>query len=417
MEIAHIMMKKNSLVSLPCSPVLLILCMAISVIASPDSALAQDWRFEPKFKVGGEFDDNATMDSRTDEEVELSGYLIDASADIKYNSPKTSFFVQPRVLVRNYNDDVVFDSDDYFLRSTFRRQTKSSTVGFRFNYDLQSVRNGERLDSDLEIEDPDEITNDDTSRLLRIGNRTKWRMSPYWVYQLSTLSSIGADFNYVDTQYDDVFAGILTDYSDARLSLNYRRSLSNVTTWGISLTGHTYDSESLAEEINGYGLLARMEHALSEKTRVAASIGFEETDESGGETGSKVVGIVRLTRNLETIRLFAEYRRSVHGSGAGTVSVRDSLNVNFRRRLSEKITAGLGVRAYQTDALSRTIGGENRNYIQLQSNLTWYLSRSFVIEANYRYTVVDRDVALGGHANSNRVTLWFIYQPSTIPKI
>ena len=417
MEIAHIMMKKNSLVSLPCSPVLLILCMAISVIASPDSALAQDWRFEPKFKVGGELDDNATMDSRTDEEVELSGYLIDASADIKYNSPKTSFFVQPRVLVRNYNDDVVFDSDDYFLRSTFRRQTKSSTVGFRFNYDLQSVRNGERLDSDLEIEDPDEITNDDTSRLLRIGNRTKWRMSPYWVYQLSNLSSIGADFNYVDTQYDDVFAGILTDYSDARLSLNYRRSLSNVTTWGISLTGHTYDSESLAEEINGYGLLARMEHALSEKTRVAASIGFEETDESGGETGSKVVGIVRLTRNLETIRLFAEYRRSVHGSGAGTVSVRDSLNVNFRRRLSEKITAGLGVRAYQTDALSRTIGGENRNYIQLQSNLTWYLSRSFVIEANYRYTVVDRDVALGGHANSSRVSLWFIYQPNTIPKI
>ena len=398
-------------------PVLRALCAAIFVFASANSALAQDWRFEPILKIGGEYDDNATMDSRTDEEIELSGYLLDARADIKYASPTTSFFVQPRVSVRNYKDNIEFDSDDYYLRSTFRRQTKSSIVGFRFNYDLQSVRNGERLDSDLEIEDPDEITNDDTSRVLRIGNRTKWRVSPYWEYQLSELSSIGADFNYIDTQYDDVFAGILTDYTDARLGLNYRRSLSNVTTWGISLTGRTYDSEDLPEEITGYGLLARMEHALSEKTRVAALIGFEETDESGGETGSKVVGIVRLTRNLETIRLFAEYRRSVYGSGAGTVSLRDSLSVNFRRRLSEKISAGLGVRAYQTDALSRTIGGENRNYVQLQWNLTWYLSRSFVIEANYRYTVVDRDVALGGRANSNRVSLWFIFQPNTIPKI
>ncbi len=398
-------------------PVLRALCAAIFVYASANSALAQDWRFEPKLKIGGEYDDNATLDSRTDEEIELSGFLVDASANIRYASPTTSFFVQPRVLVRNYKDNVEFDSDDYFLRSAFRRQTKSSTVGFHFQYDQQSVRTGERLDSDLEIEDLDEITNDDTSRVLRIGQRTKWRVSPYWEYQLSKLSSIGVDFNYIDTQYDNVFAGILTDYTDARLGLNYRRATSEVTTWGISLTGHTYDSENLSEEINGYGLVARMEHALSEKTRVAVLIGYEKSDKSGGETGSRVVGMVRLTRDLETIRLFAEYRRSVYGSGAGSVSVRDSLNVNFSRRLSEKISAGLGVRAYQSDALSRTLSGQNRNYVQLQWNLVWYVSRSFVIEVDYRYTVVDRDLALGGHGNSNRVNLWFVYQPNTIPKI
>ena len=178
-----IMLKNNRLCLLR-MPVLRALCAAIFVFASANSALAQDWRFEPRFKVGGEIDDNATMDSRTDEEIELTGYLVDASADIIYASPTTSFFVQPSVLLRNY-DDVVFDSDDYFLRSTYRRQTKSSTVGFHFSYDQQSVRTGERLDSQLEIEDPDEITNDDTSRTLRIGSRTKWRVSPYWVYQLS----------------------------------------------------------------------------------------------------------------------------------------------------------------------------------------------------------------------------------------
>ena len=45
--------------------------------------------------------------------------------------------------------------------------------------------------------------------------------------------------------------------------------------------------------------------------------------------------------------MFAQYRRSINASGAG-ITLRDSLNFNFRRRLSENISAGLGIRAYQT---------------------------------------------------------------------
>jgi hypothetical protein len=408
---------KNNKLYLIRTPVLRALCAAFFVFASANSALAQDWRFEPIFRLGAGFDDNATLNPRTDQEVDLSGLLAEVKADVYYSSPTTSFFAQPRVLVRNYNDDVVLDSDDFFLRSTFRRQAKLNTLGFRVNYDQQSVRTGERTDSDLEIEDPDEITNDDTGRVLRIGDRKKWRVSPYWVYRLSSLSSIGANLDYTDTQYDDVFAGILTDYSDARLSLNYRRSISNITSWRISLTGRSYDSESLPEEVDGYGVLAGIEHALSEKTRVRATIGFEDTDRSDSETDPEVVGFVTLTRNLESIRFFAQLRRSANGSGAGAVTIRDSLNLNFERRLNERISAGLGVRAYQTKVGSGSLLNEGEDYVQLHWNLTWYLSEAFLIETDYRYTVVDRGEVPGGRANSNRVNLWFTYQPKTIPKI
>jgi hypothetical protein len=417
-------MKNNKLYQLR-MPVLRALCAVIFVFASANSALAQDWRFEPIFKMGGEFDDNATLNPRTDQEVDLSGLIFEAKADVYYSSPTTEFFAQPRVHVKNFNDDVVLDSDDYFLRSTFRRQAKLNTVGFRVNYDQQSVRTGERTDSDLEIEDPDEITNDDTGRVLRIGDRKKWRVSPYWEYRLSSLSSIGARLDYTDTQYDDVFAGILTDFSDTRLGLNYERSLSNLTAWQISLTGRSYDSESSPEEVRGYGVLAGIKHALSEKTRISAAIGFEDTDKSDSETDSEVVGFVTLTRNLESIRFFAQLRRSANGSGAGTVSIRDSLNLNFRRRLNERLSAGLGVRAYQTRVGSGALLSEGRNYVQLQWRLSWYLSRSFVIQAEYRYTVIDRGETrdetlgeiLGQRANSNRIGLWFTYQPKTAPRI
>jgi hypothetical protein len=173
-------MKNNSL-HIPRLSVLCALCAAVFIFAAAGSAFAQDWRFEPIFKVGGEYDDNATLDSRTDQEVDLSGLLLNASANIYYTAPATTFFVQPRVVSRNYNDDSVFDSDDYFLRSDFRRRVKLSTFGFRANVEQQSVRTGEASDSDLEIEDPDDIVDDDTGRTVRFGDRTKLRVTPgFW---------------------------------------------------------------------------------------------------------------------------------------------------------------------------------------------------------------------------------------------
>jgi hypothetical protein len=410
-------MKNNKLRLLP-MPVLRALCAAIFVFASANSALAQDWRFEPIFKVGAEFDDNATLDPRTDQEVDVTGLLLEARADVYYSSPTTSFFVQPRLLSRNYNDDAIPDSDDLFLRSNFLRRAELSTVGFRVNFDDQSVRTGERADSDLEIEDPDELTNDDTGRVFRFGSRQKWRVSPYWEYQVSNVSSIGVDLDYFDARYDDVFAGLLTDYSDARLGLNYRRSLSNVTTWGISLAGRTYDPKDVSESIDGYGVFAEIDHKVSEKTRVAITIGLADTEVSGSETDPEVVGDVRFTRDLETIRFFALYRRSIEGGGFGTVSLRDSFNLNFRRRLNERISAGLGVRAYRSKRVIATLTNAERNYVQLQSSVAWYLTKSFVVEADYRYTVIDRgDDVIGGRANSNRLNLQFVYQPKTIPRL
>ncbi len=222
---------------------------------------------------------------------------------------------------------------------------------------------------------------------------------------------------YTDTRYDDVLAGLLRDYTDTRLDLNYRRSFSDVTIWGVFLRGGRYEPKDASEATDRYGVFAEIEHTLSEKTRVAMTIGLADTVQTGFDTDPEVVGSVSLIRDLETIRFFAQYQRAYEGGGAGTVSVRDSFNLNFRRRLNEKISAGLGVRAYQRKGGSSSFLNEGRNYVQLQSSLVWYLSKSFVVEVDYRYTVIDRGAELGERANSNRINLWLVYQPKTVPKL
>lgn len=387
------------------------------LLGIPYSAQAQDWRVEPIISLGGEFDDNATLDIRTDQEVELTGYLLELRADVDYSSPTTSFFVQPRVLLRNYPDDADFDSDDLFLRSDYNYSGRFNTFGFRLNFDRQSVRTGERADSDLEVEDPEDIPQNDSARLFRFGTRDYWWISPYWGYRISDTSSIGLDLNLIEASYDQELEGLLDDYTDSRLNVEYRRALSGVTTGVMTLTGRRYNADGSENDIDGVGFLVGVDRRLSEKVRLIAMAGLEDTDTTGPNTDPEVVGRISLIRNLEIINMFAQYQRSLVASGARSLSIRDSISFNFKRRLSEKISAGVGIRAYQSRGLNEVVSIDDRNYVQLQSSFTWYVTSYFAIEAQYRYTVLDRSDVFGERSNSNRINLWFVYQPRTVPKI
>ncbi|MCG8370822.1 MAG: hypothetical protein MJA32_09965 [Proteobacteria bacterium] len=396
--------------------------IVLFVCAAPDATRAQQWEFEPIVRVGGEYDDNATLSIRTDDEVELTGLLADLRAVARYSSATTTFDVQPRVVLREYDADrdvaQDFDAEDVFLRSTLRHRGRSITAGFRAFYDRQKVRTAERAISDLDIDDPDDVTEDDTARVVLSGTRDKIRLVPYLSYDLSAVTTIGADFVFSDVQYDDVIAGSLSDYTDTRLNLNFRRKMSDRTASLLTVTGRTFSPEGgAAADINGYGIQAGFERELSATTRVTALAGIEDADGSDSSQSPEFVSTVTLQRNLETIAMFARYRRSINASGAGALSVRDTLNLNFRRRLSEKVSAGLGVRTYRQRGKEDAQNVNDRDYIQLQSNVQWYLAPSLVAEMSYRYTVSDRSEAIGERSNSNQVNLWFIYQPRTTPKL
>jgi hypothetical protein len=398
-------------------PFVLVLATAILCSAVPRSAQAQDWRFEPIVRGGAEYDDNGTLAARTDEEVELTGYLIDLWANINYTSPKATFFLQPRAVLRNYPDESEFDTNDYRLVSRFSRQGQSNTIGFRGRFDRQSIRTAERSNVDFEIEDPDEISEDSTGRVFLSGTRNRLRFTPYWDFQWSDVSSVRTELDYFDVGYDNVFAGLLVDYTDARLNLNYRRKFSRVNSALVTATARRYDADNARGTITGYGLMAGFDYSLSQKTRVKAMFGFEDAEQSGSQIDPEPIATITLSRNLQTIRMFAQYRRSISGGGGGGVSLRDSFNLNFVRDLSERIDAGLGVRAYRASGADDTTSIDDRNYVQLQSTFLWYLSRSFAIEMDYRYTVNDRSETFGGRSNSNNVVLWFVYQPNTIPRL
>jgi hypothetical protein len=382
----------------------------VLVLYAP-ATYAQQTTLEPVLRVGYENDDNATLSTFTIEETDISGILLDARLRYGYRSPKTILTARVKILDRNYDDEEYDHTDEFFdLRYDYRGQ--SSRFQFRGSYANELVRTAERVDTNFDIEDPSEIPDDTTGVLAISDERQRFDLIPTYTYDISDVSTIGVDLRYSEVSYDEQFAGLLNDYTNVRASLNFSRSLSARNTVLFGLNSGRYEADG-SDAVSGYGISGGLQRVLSEKTTLRLIIGVVNTETIDGSGSTDPVGEITLTRQLETIRLLAQYRRVVTGGGTGNLTARDIININFTRELTERVSAGIGVRAYSTTALKEAEGSpfDERDYVQLRAAVAWNLSQTLSFEVTYRYTVLDR-VNLGESANSNNIRLWFNWRPS-----
>ena len=384
----------------------------LALLGSTSIAVAQDWVFDPVIKAGWEVDDNAVLSIRTDEEVKVSGYRGDVSLNLNYLSDTSRFSLVPRIRVRKY-DIEEYDSTDVFFRANFNHRGQSSSFGLKTLYEQESVRTAERSDADFDFEDPTDIVNDDTGLVQLGGDREKVRLRPDWSYRTSTTSSISAVIDYFDVTYEDVFQDLLTDYTDTKAEVSYSSAFSDVTTGVLQINARQFRNDDEINEFDGFGFLIGFERALSEKTELRALIGMDNAKfpGDGASDESAFVADFSFARNLETIRILAQYKLAITASSTRIPTIRDNFNLNFSRRLSEKISASLGVRAYQTKVLT---GNSNagRDYVKLAAGFDWYLNPTFLLEFEISHTVIDRRLA-GESADANQASVWFVYRPNS----
>ena len=387
----------------------------VAALSPISIASAQDWTFEPVFKLGGESDDNADLAIFTAQEFEVTGWVAEASGEVGYQSATSNFSVTPRFRLRRY-DVSELDSEDLFVVGDFRRRFQSSTFGLRANYEEESVRTAERDDSDLDVEEIDDITNDGNGLVQLAGTRNKLRLRPSWSYGLSNVSSLGVTLDYFDVSYDTIVDDLLNDYTDARLELGYEYSFSSRNRGIIRASGRDFQSDRETQDFDGIRFLAGVQHAFSETTELRVLLGLESVDfaNSNASTETETVGEVTLSRRLETVSILAGYRRAVTASGSRP-TVRDNINLNFTRQLTDTVSAGLGARAYQATDLTSGSSFE-RNYVQLRGTLGLSITPVLDLLFDYRHTILDRGDALGERADSNLFGLSFVYRPNS-PKV
>jgi hypothetical protein len=382
----------------------------IAVAALP--AQAQDWQFSPEIAAGVELDDNAQLSVRTDNIVDLRGLLLEASADVRYESETTDFSFTPLILDRSYSDDPEFDSTEIDGRLRYKFESLKSRWILVGRYNSDTVRNAERAGTDLDVTDPDDIPDDDTAITAIRGDRERLTLRPSWTYKWSNLDSVRFSVNYRDVSYEDVLL-FLVDYTDTTFSADYRRELSRRTSIYVDGSLRSYETDDRAVKFDTTGLFVGLDTQITEKLLFRARAGAEDIELKNSNLGAtRPVGEITFIRLLETTRLLAQYRRTINSSGVGVLTERDALNLNLTRQHSERFESGIGVRAYTESPLDLTGRGDTfgRDYLQLAARFTWNITRNFAFETAYRYTVLRREI-LGETANSNQIFAYLIYRP------
>lgn len=388
----------------------------ILIVATvPGTSEAAEWRIEPLFRMAGDFNDNANLAIRTDEEDEISGFIAEAMARISYASEVTNVYIEPRLRSKRYPNDDNSDTDDQFARFDVSHNRQNNNFGFRGDFAREDIRTAELAEVDLDIEDPDDLPEDNTGNVGDSDHRIRWSVAPRWSHRLSDVSSLSADVVHIDVSYDDEQEDNLVDFTDTRFRTTYSRVLSERNTGYVSATVRYFDASDINNDNTGYGLGGGFSRSLTETTTLRALFGLENTDRQTGSSDLTYVADFSLRQQLETIRLFAQYRRRVNSNGSGGLTLRDEVNLSFNRDLSERLAAGLGVRAYNTSALDEDVESNERNYAQLAAQFTWALTEKLSLSTDYRYTFLDRKEN-DESANSNRVTLWLSYRPNPITR-
>lgn len=388
--------------------------LAATSFLGVETAQAADWRIEPIIRAGYEYDDNAALNAIA-APVEINGYLLEGSATITSATPTTTLDVTPMIRSRNY-DEESYDSDDGFLNFDFNNKGLKSNFRIRGTYADESVRTAEREDANPNVDDPDEIGGDDTGTAFAIEKRQRVFIMPQWSYDFSEKSTLAARATYTDVNYDDAIVGLYTPYSNARIEASLFRGFSTRTRGYIKAGARRYEPDvqgaGAANDLDGVAFNVGIERRLTQTSQFRAEAGMEESKPSGGESDSNAVWDISLVNKLETLTLLAQVKRSVNASGAGRVSLRDSLNLNMKRQFSDRLDGGLGIRAYSTNRLDGDPGNlDERDYVQFLAQMTYALSRTFSVQGEYRYTHVDRST-LADTAKSNSIIFWFSWQPN-----
>ena len=385
-----------------------IVFLGLSLIASP--ATNAQWSVTPSIAAGLEYDDNPSLNSGLTSITDVFGYALEADASFSYSSPLTDFSFTPRYLGTKYDEFSELDSNDWLLNLDYLYTGERSTFSFRGSYADEAIRRAERSDVDFDVDDPTDIPDDQSGRVLGSENRQRLQFVPDWYYQIGQRSLIRLGANYLDVSYDRSSNTLLADYTDARGLFTFEHDWTQRNTIAVDAYYRENDFARISGKLTGQGITLGIVRNLSENSRFVIKAGIDSTEDEFGSDQTNPIGEISFSHRLRVSRVLAAYRRTISGSGSSELSVRDTISLLLSRGLSDKFTISGGVQAYQTSALDdNAVNNDEQKYLQLRLLFVYNISPTFSIDLDYRYTDLDRELTVT-NAESNLVNLWFRYR-------
>jgi hypothetical protein len=120
-------------------------------------------------------------------------------------------------------------------------------------------------------------------------------------------------------------------------------------------------------------------------------------------------GSFNATYKTETQTFRTDLSRLLTPSGGGTVYVVNQLQLQYDRRITQRLSATAAAIYLRGNTLTAAAKGNDRDYLRSVVEMKWMVARTWFIQGGYQYTWQKYQLELDGAAN-NRLYLRFGYQ-------
>jgi hypothetical protein len=339
------------------------LMILVASLAVAGNVVAAEWSAEPRVIVGVDTDTNRRLDVDSEDSQSVR---IGFAVALAYASPDRRLELRPRLDIARFDgSDQELDSNDYGLAVGLQQ------TGERWQFDASL--NGAR-DSTLTTELTDTGLIDGRTRRQAISGNLAAS------YAIAQRAGAQLNLGYSDVDFDRADGTGLTPYGYTSFAAGFVWQMSERTELVAQVFGGRLDVPDANLTTDNAGARAIVQVRVSERLRFDASVGASRV-ESGERSDQSQVFSASAAWNDELTEVTLSLARNVEPSARGRLVDADSVNLDFRRRLAERLTVGVSGSYARREDLLFGLFPEEREYYNYNALATWSVSPTLRIDA------------------------------------
>jgi len=382
-------------------------CLVASFI--PTSIALADWEALPDVRMGVEANDNPRLgQSREGREADPEAFddhtstrmLMDAAVRLRNAGPRGEVMFRPRARVDTYADEVdeELEREDLYLNARARYEWTRVAAGVRANLGRESILSAELGDTYLDEDPADDPIDTDTGQLVLLDEvRNRAIFAPYANFELSERSTLITEARHVDVSYTGPQLPSRSDFTDSSFALGVGRTIDGRTGAAARFVVSRFEAEATSNETDTIGVEGTFNRQLNEFWSFNLTTGLQRSeftfvDEEGAPVDNAATNYtfeISFRKQTELSTLSLGIFRRLNPNAVGFLVERNEFRTNYRRRLSERLSAGVGFRYLDSGPLDRP--GQDREYARADFDVEWAFTPSWALSV--AYGAVDQELS------------------------
>lgn len=358
------------------------------MLGAAGTASAADVQFDPYVEVGGQYTDNFTLDRLRPLINEVSGAFAQVGAQLRAESPRSRWILEPRVRRTEFPDDPALESTDYFFTASGEVVNPRSAYGITADLFDQFIVQSQLPGTDFGDASLGQGTGSDSGRFVGDDRQTSVSLRPFAQFDLTELTRLRVEGSISDVSFDQNVLGFQVSFQSVGGALRLERRFSQASTLGLVADWEHVEPEIGIGDSDLYSLQLQWDYRLAERVSAYGRAGMRRSDfEVAGPTprGTRVnsedtplLG-AGVRWNFQRSDLFVDMQRVVSANSSGFVVERDELRLFYNHRFSTRLRGYLGFYGIRDESVTEIGIFVPREYVTGSVGLEWRFKQAWAL--------------------------------------